>query len=323
MRVAVTGATGTIGRALVGALKERGDDVTALSRNAERAEQALGPDRAAAGRERSLGSVHAASWADPKAAPPPLDALRGRDAVVHLLGEQIAQRWSDDAKREIRDSRIVSTRNLVSALAQLPEAERPSVLVSQSGAGRYGHRGDERLDESASGGDDFLAQLSTDWEAEARRAEELGVRVVVNRTGMVLSAHGGALEKMLPFFKAGIGGPVAGGRQYVPWVHLDDVVGAILFEFDTDAASGPVNLTAPEPATNRELSKALGRVLRRPAFAPVPALAVKALYGEMADIVITGQRAVPARLTELGYSFRQPELEAALRDATGSRRAGA
>ena len=308
MRVAVTGATGTIGRALVDALRERGDHVTALSRNSARASRLL--------------RCNSDEWRNPKAEAPPLDALRGRDAVVHLLGEQIAQRWSDDAKREIRDSRILSARNLVTALGELPDSERPRVLISQSGAGWYGHRGDERLDESAPAGDDFLARLSVDWEAEARRTEELGMRVVVNRTGVVLAASGGALEKMLPFFKAGIGGPVAGGRQYVPWIHLDDVVGAFLFELDTDAAAGPVNLTAPEPATNRELSKALGRALRRPAFAPVPALAVKALYGEMAEIVITGQRAVPTRLTELGYRFEKPDLEAALRDATGSRRAG-
>jgi uncharacterized protein len=294
MRVAVTGATGTIGSALAQALESRGDDVTRLSRSAP----------------------GAARWSDPKAEQPPLDALRGRDGVVHLLGEQIAQRWSDEAKREIRDSRILATRNLVSALAELPEAERPGVLVSQSGAGWYGHRGDEPLDESAPAGDDFLARVTAGWEAEARRAEELGVRVVLNRTGVVLSPQGGALQKMLPFFKAGIGGPVAGGRQYVPWVHLDDVVGAIVFELDDERARGPVNLTAPAPATNRELSKALGRVLRRPAIAPVPAPALRVLYGEMGDIVITGQRAVPARLTELGYEFRQPELEAALRDAT-------
>jgi uncharacterized protein (TIGR01777 family) len=297
MRVTVTGATGMVGRALVEGLTARGDDVTALSRST--------------------------NWPEPKSEPPPAELLRGRDAVVHLLGEQIAQRWSDDAKREIRDSRVLSTRNLVSALGELPEGERPGVLVSQSGAGWYGHRGDERLDESAPAGDDFLARLSADWEAEAGRAVELGVRVVVNRNGMVLSESGGALEKMLPFFKAGVGGPVAGGRQYVPWVHLDDVVGAILFELDTEAARGPVNLTAPEPATNKELSRALGRVLRRPAIAPVPALAVRALYGEMAEIVTTGQRAVPARLTEIGYRFRQPELEQALRDATGSTRAEA
>jgi uncharacterized protein len=318
MHVAVTGATGTIGRALAGALKERGDDVTVLSRNAERVRSVLGGSGAGGGH---AGAVEVATWPDPKAGPPPLDALRSRNAVVHLLGEQIAQRWSDDAKREIRDSRIVSTRNLVRALGELPEAERPRVLISQSGVGFYGFRGDERLDESAPAGDDFLAQLSVEWEAEARRAEELGIRVVLNRTGMVLSESGGALAKMLPFFKAGIGGPVAGGRQYVPWVHLDDEVGAILFELDTEAASGPINLTAPEPATNKELSKALGRALGRPALAPVPALAVKTLYGEMANIVITGQRAIPARLMELGYDFEQPDLEAALRDATGSRRA--
>jgi uncharacterized protein (TIGR01777 family) len=240
MRVAVSGATGTIGSALVGALRERGDDVTALSRNPRRAREVLG--------------VNSEEWADPKAEPPPAEALSGRDAVVHLLGEQIAQRWTDDAKREIRESRILSTRNLVTALGELSENERPGVLVSQSGAGRYGHRGDERLDESAPEGDDFLARLSADWEGEARRAGELGVRVVVNRTGMVLSETGGALEKMLPFFKAGIGGPVAGGRQYVPWVHVDDVVGATMFALEHDEVSGPVNVTAPEPATNKELS---------------------------------------------------------------------
>jgi uncharacterized protein len=304
MRVAVTGATGMIGGALVRALAARGDEVTALSRNAQRASEAL--------------DVPAETWADPKAEQPPLDALRGRDAVVHLLGEVIAQRWSDETKREIRDSRVLSTRNLVGALDELAPEERPRVLVSGSGAGWYGHRGDERLDESTpEPGDDFLAQLSADWEAEARRAEELGVRVVRGRTGVVLSESGGALEKMLPFFKAGIGGPVAGGRQYVPWVHVDDVVGATIFALENEQASGPVNVTAPEPVTNKELSKTLGRVLRRPAFAPVPALAVKTIYGEMAQIVTTGQRAVPGRLTELGYVFRQPELEAALRDATG------
>jgi uncharacterized protein (TIGR01777 family) len=322
MRVAVTGATGTIGRAVVAALVARGDDVTALSRDAERAKRTLAGDAPGAG-GAGAGRVEAVSWRDPKSEPAPAEALRGRDAVVHLLGEQMGQRWSDDAKREIRDSRILATRNLVAGLAALPEGERPRVLLSGSGAGWYGPRGDERLDESAPGGDDFVARVAEDWEAEARRAQELGMRVVLNRTGVVLAESGGALEKMLPPFRAGVGGPVAGGGQYVPWVHLDDVVGAILFELDTDAASGPINVTAPEPVTNRELSKALGRVLRRPAIAPVPALALKLLYGEMAQIVTTGQRAVPARLTELGYRFRRPELEPALRDATGNTRAEA
>jgi uncharacterized protein len=299
MRVAVTGATGTIGRALVAELGERGDEVTALSRDPAAADL----------RVETLG------WPDPKRERPPAGAFHGRDAVVNLLGETLAQRWSDEAKREIRESRVLATRNLVAALATLPEGERPRTLVSQSAAGWYGPRASERLDEGQPAGSDFLARVVRDWEAEAQEAE--GIRVVLTRTGVVLSPQGGALARMLPFFKLGIGGPVAGGRQYVPWVHLDDVVGAILFCLDTEAASGPVNVTAPEPVTNKELSRTLGRVLRRPAFAPVPALAMKALYGEMAMVVTTGQRAVPGRLTELGYEFRRPELEAALRSATG------
>jgi uncharacterized protein len=302
MRVAITGATGVIGRALAKALRDRGDEPVALSRSAARAEQSLGVD--------------AYEWKAPKAGPPPLDALRGSDAVVNLLGETIAQRWSDEAKREIVDSRVLSTRNLVAALGQLPEAERPRVLVSQSATGWYGARGEERLDEAEPAGDDFLARLTVDWEAEADRAEQLGVRVVQTRTGVVLAEAGGALEKMLPFFKLGIGGPVAGGRQYVPWIHLDDVVDALLFALTNEALRGPVNVTAPEPVTNKELSRTLGRLLRRPAFAPVPALAVRALHGEMASIVTTGQRAVPARLRELGYKFRRPDLEPALRATT-------
>jgi uncharacterized protein len=299
MRVTVTGATGTIGQALVSELLERGDEVTALSRNAERAASALGTD--------------ALVWKDPKGEPPPLDGLRGRDAIVHLLGETVAQRWNDDVKREIRDSRILSTRQLVAGLAELEEGERPRVLVSQSTTGFYGPGGDERLDEEAAPGSDFLAYVVRDWEGEAQAAAELGLRVVMTRTGVMLSDESGALEKMLPFFKLGIGGPVAGGRQYLPWVHLDDVVGALLRCIDDGELRGPVNVTAPEPVTNKEFSKTLGKVLKRPAFAPVPALMLKALYGEMAVIVTTGQRVIPRRLEESGYRFRQPSLEAALR----------
>jgi len=303
MKVTVTGATGTLGPVLVAGLLERGDEVTVLSRN---------PDSA----RRKLPGTTALEWADPKAAPPPADALRGRDAIVHLLGEPVAQRWSNSVKKEIRDSRVLSTRNLVVGLGDLPQGERPSVLVSGSASGFYGPRGDERVDESTLPADDFLAGVCVAWEAEARRAEELGLRVPITRTGVVLSEEGGALEKMLPPFKLGVGGPVAGGKQYVPWIHTDDVVGAIVFCLDTEGASGPVNLTAPEPVTNAELSKALGRVLKRPAVAPVPAFAIKALYGEMASIVTSGVRAVPKRLQDLGYAYRRPDLEGALRAAT-------
>lgn len=305
MKVAVSGATGNIGLALVQALVARGDSVAALSRDPERA------------RARFPAGVEALAWPDPKGAPPPAEALAGSQAVVHLLGEPVAQRWSAEAKQEIRDSRVFSTRNLVAGLGSLAAAERPRVLVSQSASGYYGSRGDERVDESAPAGDDFLAGVTVAWEAEARAAEALGIRVAITRTGVVLSESGGALETMLPFFKAGVGGPVAGGKQYVPWIHADDVVRAVLFCIDNEGAAGPLNFTAPEPATNKELSRALGRVLRRPAFAPVPAMAVKTLYGEMASIVTGGVRAVPRRLSELGFTFERPQLEDALRDTTG------
>jgi len=306
VKVTVTGATGVIGRALVRELLDAGDEVTVLSRDAERARAALG------------ARVEAHRWGDPKVEPPPAAALRGRHAVAHLLGEPVAQRWSDRAKREIRDSRVRSTHNLVSGLGKLPEGERPRALVSQSASGYYGARDDGRVDESAGPGDDFLAAVTLDWEARARSAEELGLRVVVTRTGVVLSEQGGALEKMLPFFKLGVGGPVAGGGQYVPWVHLDDVAGALQFCLHREQAAGAINLTSPEPVTNKELSRTLGKVLKRPALAPVPGFAVRALYGQMATIVTTGVRAVPARLLELGYRFRRPSLEDALREATGS-----
>ena len=287
-RITVTGGTGLIGRQVVDALRARGDEVTVLSRSAP-------------------GTVH---WEDPTAGPPPTEALAGRDGVVHLLGENVAQRWTAGAKRAIRRSRELGTRHLVEGISHLAESERPSALVSMSAIGRYGARGDERVDEWEPAGDDFLAGVVEAWEAEAVKAEALGVRVAIPRTGVVLARGGGALEKMLPPFKLGVGGPVAGGRQYVPWVHMDDVVGALLFLLDH--RSGPYNVTAPEPVTNKELSKALGRALRRPAVLPVPSAALRLLYGEMSMIVTTGVRAVPKRLLELGYRFREADLDAAL-----------
>jgi uncharacterized protein (TIGR01777 family) len=215
-------------------------------------------------------------------------------------------------KRKIRDSRVLATRQLTKGLRALPEAGRPRVLVSQSATGFYGPRDDQPVDESSAPGKDFLAEVVAAWEAEAMTAADL-MRVAVTRTGVVLSPEGGALETMLPFFKLGIGGPVAGGRQYISWIHLDDVVGALLHCLQDQSAEGPVNLTAPNPVTNAEFSKALGRALHRPAFLPVPAFAIKLLYGEMSTIVTTGQRVKPERLKQLGYEFRQPDLDAALR----------
>jgi uncharacterized protein (TIGR01777 family) len=304
MRVVLTGATGLIGQALIGALRERGDEIVALTRDAGRASRALG------------AGVEAQAWPRPTDEPPPAAALADADAVVHLLGEPVAQRWTAESKQAIRNSRVAGTRQLVSGLLALPAEQRPAVLVSQSATGYYGPLGDQPLTEEEPAGDDFLAQVVVAWEREALKAAT-ELRVALTRTGVVLAPGGGALAKMLPFFRLGIGGPVAGGRQYVPWIHLDDVVGAILLCLEQPEAAGPVNLTAPEPVTNAELSRTLGRVLRRPAVLPVPAIALKVLYGEMAQIVTTGQRVLPARLEQLGYAFRHPELEAALRDVLG------
>lgn len=300
MRVLVTGATGMIGRAVADRLRARGDTLVATSRDPARAARALGTG----------AEVHA--WPDPTAAPPPTEALRV-DGIVHLLGEPIDQRWTEETRRRIRDSRVRSTAQLVAGLEALPESERPAVLVSQSAVGYYGDRGAERLDEGARPGGGWLAEVVVAWEQAAHRAPA-GVRVVTTRTGVVLSPSGGALAKMLPFFRLGLGGPVAGGAQYVPWIHLDDVTGGLLHCLDTAEASGAANLTAPEPVTNRELSRALGRVLGRPAVLPVPGLAVALLYGEMAELVTGGQRAVPAGLQALGYAFAHVRLEDALAD---------
>lgn len=301
MRVLISGATGTIGLALADALAARGDEVVALSRDPERGQRVLGE------------GVEVHAWPQPETAAPPAQALAGIEAVVNLLGEPVAQRWTDGARQRIRDSRVQGTRTLVTALMALPGADRPKVLVSQSATGYFGPRGDAPLDEQASPGDDFLAGVVAAWEREATAASA-AMRVICTRTGVVLTASGGALARMLPFFKLGIGGPVAGGEQYVPWIHLDDVVGGMIHCLDHETAAGPLNLTAPQPVTNAELSRALGRALGRPAVLPVPALAVKLLYGEMGAMVTTGQRAIPARLAELGYAFRHPQLGPALAD---------
>jgi uncharacterized protein (TIGR01777 family) len=292
MKVTVTGASGLIGTKLVERLRARGDEVTTLSRHAS-----------------APGAV---AWR-PEDEPAPAHALAGRDAVVHLAGENVAQRWSEDAKRRIRASRELGTRNLVAGI-EVAEP-RPRVLVSASAVGYYGPHGDEPLDESTPAGEDFLAQVCVAWEREARRAADLGLRVAIVRTGVVLDRAGGALAKMLPFFKLGVGGPVAGGSQYMPWIHVDDVVGIYLAALDGEDWDGPLNASAPEPVTNKHFSSALGRALHRPAVAPVPAVAVRTLYGEMAEIVTKGQRVVPRRPQELGYRFAHADLDEALRSA--------
>lgn len=301
MRITLTGATGTIGREVAKQLLDAGHDVLALSRDSDRGRSALDP------------RAEVLEWREPTEVPPPVQALSGCDAVIHLLGEPISQRWDERSKRRIRDSRVKSTGRLVAGLTALPEPDRPRVLVSQSATGFYGPLGAGPVDEGADAGGGFLAGVVVEWEQAAAAAGGI-MRVVMTRTGVVLSPSGGALAKMLPFFRAGIGGPAAGGRQYVSWVHLADVAGALRLCAESDELTGPVNVTAPEAVTNAELSRALGRALRRPAFLPVPGFALQALYGEMSEIVTTGQRVLPARLQSLGYEFRYPELDVALRD---------
>jgi uncharacterized protein len=304
MRVVVTGATGLIGSALIAALQQRGDEVAILSRDGEHARRRL--------RETGLYPVDAFDW-DPLAEPAPAAALEGRDAIAHLAGENVAQRWSAEAKRAIRESRVTGTRNLLAGLAAT--RERPRALVSASAIGYYGAHGEEPLDEDAPAGEDFLAQVCVAWEQEAAKARELGARVVSVRTGVVLHKDGGALAKMLPPFRLGIGGPVAGGHQFVSWVHRDDVVGIYVAALADERWGGAVNATAPDPVSNRELSRTLGRVLRRPALLPVPGAALTLLYGEMSAIVTTGARVMPAKPLVLGYEFEHPQLEEALSSA--------
>lgn len=306
LRVTVTGATGLIGPSLIGALQEREAQVTVLSRDGARARERL----AAAG----LAPVEAFDW-DLMSEPAPAPALEGRDAVVHLAGENVAQRWSESAKRAIRESRVTGTRNLLSGL-RLTDAG-PRTLLSSSAIGYYGAHGEEPLDEDAPPGADFLAGVCREWEAEAARASELGLRVVIVRTGVVLDRNGGALAKMLPPFRLGVGGPVAGGRQFISWIHREDLVGMMIAGLQDERWSGPFNATAPEPVSNRDFSRALGRVLGRPALLPVPGAALRLLYGEMAEIVTEGARVVPAKALVLGYSFAHPALHEALGSALG------
>jgi uncharacterized protein len=275
--------------------------VTVLTRNPAKARDAL-------------EGVDAVGW-DPMSGPAPAEALAGRDGVVHMAGETVAQRWNDETRARIHASRETGTRNLVAGLRALGDDQRPGILVSSSAVGYYGKHGDEVVDESFGPGDDFLARVCVAWEREAQAAAELGVRVARIRTGVVLSPDGGALEKMLPFFKLGVGGPVAGGDQWMPWIHVDDVVGLYVAALDRDAWTGAVNGSAPEPVTHKEFSRRLGKALHRPAFAPVPGFAVRLLYGAMVEIVTEGQRAVPKRPLQLGYAFRHADLDEALSDA--------
>lgn len=298
MRILITGATGFIGSRLCQMLASSGHEPIALSRRPSDAQSRLS----------ALTDAYA--WS-PLDGPPPLEAFEDAGAVVHLAGESVSGRWTPEKKRAIRESRVRGTRHLVDALEQLDT--KPSVLVSASAIGIYGDRGDEALTEDAELGSDFLAQVCVDWETEAQRAEELGIRVVNPRIGIVLGPGGGALGAMLLPFKLGVGGPMGSGGQWWAWVHRDDVVGIIQRAIDHDEIRGPVNATAPNPMRQRDFAKTLGRVLKRPSFVPAPAFALKLILGEFSHELLGSQRVLPDRAQQTGYQFLYSELEPALR----------
>ncbi len=302
MRVLVTGASGRIGKALCDELLRRGDEVVGLTR-----------DPAKAGKAQPQVTWHA--W-EPTLERPDAAAFEGVDGVVNLVGEKINQRWTKAAKQKIMDSRKVATHNLVGTIEGL--ATKPRAMVSQSAVGYYGDRGDEVLDESSAPGTSFDASICVQWEAAAREVEAAGVRLTIVRTGQVMETGGGILGELLLPFKLGLGGPLAGGKQWVPWIHLSDEVGVLTWALDAESVSGVVNGTAPNPVTNKDWSKALGKALGRPAVLPIPGVAVELKFGkEFGKVAQGGQKVLPKRTEELGYAFKFPEIDGALRNLVG------
>jgi uncharacterized protein len=299
-RIVLTGGTGLIGRHLYRELRGRGDDVTVLARNPERAARMF-PDAALV---QLWAPGVAGAWRQ---------SMDGADAVIHLAGEPLdGERWSDPYKRRLRESRIIGTREIADAV--LAAVRPPAVFLSASAVGYYGDTAEATVEESAPAGADFLASLCVDWEAEARRVSATGARLVILRNGVVLAGDGGALEKLLTPFRMFAGGPVGSGAQWMSWIHIADTVGIILHALDRADLSGAVNAVAPEPVRNRDFAVALGRALRRPAGLQVPSFLLRLAVGEMSDVLLGGQRAIPRRVLDSGYVFRHQDLAAALRD---------
>jgi uncharacterized protein (TIGR01777 family) len=296
MKLVVAGGTGFIGSALCARLREQGHTVTVLTRSRDPGAPST------AGRSVTWEPGVPGAWEE---------AIEGVDGLINLAGEPlVAKRWSEAQKERIRASRVGTTRALVAAIGKA--RAKPKFLLNGSAVGYYGPRGDEPLTEEAQPGSDFLARLCVEWEGEAVKAQGYGVRPICLRTGIVLARGGGALAKMVPPFKFFIGGPLGSGGQWMSWIQLEDEIGLILFLIANPAASGSFNATAPNPVTMKEFCKALGEVLNRPSWAPVPALALRMLLGEMADVLLTGQRVLPSQAEKLGYQFRYPTLYGAL-----------
>lgn len=290
-KILVSGVSGPIGTALLPSLDARGYKITRLVRGFPSGE----------------GQI---TW-DP-ARPIAPESVSGFDAVIHLAGESIVGRWTESKKARIRDSRILGTRHMAEALARA--SQRPRVLISASAIGYYGDRGEELLREESPSGKGFLPEVCREWEAATQSAANAGIRTAQIRTGLVLSPAGGALQKMLPPFRMGVGGNMGNGRQWWSWIDVQDVVGAILHIVETDSLRGPVNMVAPNPVTNAEFTKTLARVLSRPAIFPMPAFAARLVFGKMGDeLLLASQRVEPAKLVVSGYVFQQPDLNGAFR----------
>jgi uncharacterized protein (TIGR01777 family) len=300
MRVLITGASGLLGSALADALLTRGDEVVGLSRDPQRSRP-----------ENPTVTWH--EWQASTERPPP-EAFAEVDAVVNLIGEEINQRLTTKAKERIRASRVTASRNLLQGIAALER--RPTTFIGQSAIGYYGDRGAKVLDEESRQGDGWSAGLVADWEAAERQADEIGMRTVILRTGLVLTKEGGLVKQLALPFKLGLGGPISGGEQFMSWIHIDDEIALMLWALDNDKVSGTINATAPNPVTNREFSNALGRALNRPVFLTIPKFAVAAARGrELAEVVSGGARVAPRRASDLGFEFEHERIDEALESA--------
>ena len=299
MKILVTGATGFVGQRVVKQLLEGGHEVVVLTRNVAKGAVTLG------------SHCKFFLWSDYKTTPP-REAFENVEGIINLMGEGIAEkRWNEGQKKKIYDSRIIATSQLIEAIKGLEK--KPSVFVSASAVGIYGDRGNEEISESSSLADDFLARVCQDWEAEANKAKALALRVVIVRTGVVLGKNGGALKKMLPIFKLGGGGPVGSGKQFMSWIHVDDLAAMYIEAVKNPGLQGIFNGTAPYPATSKEFARQLGKTLHRPAFAPAPSFALKLVFGEMSQVLLDGQKVIPAKFQEKNFNFRYPTLDQALK----------
>jgi uncharacterized protein (TIGR01777 family) len=300
MKVVITGATGFVGQVIVKQLLAAGDEVIVLTRNVAKAAITLG------------STCRYYQW-DDKESLPPLEALEGADGVINLMGETISNRWDDQQKKKIYDSRIYGTRKLIEGFEKLNQ--KPKVFVSTSAIGIYGNRGAQELNESSTLADDFLAKVCKDWENEGNKARNHGARVVIIRVGIVLGPKGGALAKMLPVFKLGGGGPLGSGRQFMSWIHVEDLASMYVEALKNNEIKGILNGTSPYPVSNADFTKVLGEVLHRPAFLPAPAFAIKLAFGEMSQILLEGQKVLPVKFKEAKFKFRYPTLEMAIKES--------